>query len=404
MLSSIFPPPEEPRASPVSGSTAGRYDWAEHLQWMEGGMDVEFEAPRPEPRPALWPGILLACGLGVLAMGVAGSGLADALRVNGQKILDPVMLSILLGVLVGNVFRPGARFSAGIKRSVHVLLPLGVILLGARLNLQDLLRLGGGGLLLSVAGVITALAVSVLLGRWLGLGVEEQIVIGIGTAICGGTAIIAIAPILAARESTVALGVATVTLLGLVAMLILPLAGAALGLDAMAYGAWAGLAIHQTPQVIAAGFAHGVTAGETATVVKLSRVCLLVPVALLLSVWCHRRSRSSGPLRLGRMIPPFLLGFLVLVILNTCGLLPAIRAEWTGLSGEPVWQGSLSGAMVALSGILLTISMAGVGLETRLRELPKNSGRFVMVAAAVSLLIALLSLLAVRAVFSHPML
>ncbi len=105
--------------------------------------------------------------------------------------------------------------------------------------------------------------------------------LGIGTAICGGTAIVAAAPVIEAEEAEVVFGVATVTLLGLIGMFLLPVLGHWLALSDKAFGIWAGLAIHQLPQVVAAGFAYSPGAGEQATVVKLARICLLAPIVFI---------------------------------------------------------------------------------------------------------------------------
>ena len=380
---------------------SGRYEWAEHLHWMEGGMEPAPQTKPKDSRKSLWPGFLLATGIGSGAFVLSSSGLLSGIRVNGQQVLDPVMLAIVTGILVGNLFRLPTALGDGVKCAIKILLPLGVILLGARLNLHDLLKLGVGGLGLSVSGVGVALVFSCMAGKLLKLSIEEQILIGVGTAICGGTAIIALAPIIAAREGTVAVTVTTVTVLGLGAMLLMPVLGAIFGLSPVVYGAWAGLAIHQTPQVIAAGFAFGPEAGETATVVKLMRVCLLVPVAIVLGIWASRWNSAGAKRPLLRLIPPFLYGFLLLVLANTAELLPGVQLHWKALPllGQTGWEGSFSGLMTLISSILLTISMAGVGLETRLRDLPRTSGRIFLAGTIASLAVAIAAFFGARLIF-----
>ena len=131
------------------------------------------------------------------------------------------------------------------------------------------------------AALVIALLLLLLLTRALKLPAKLGVLLGVGTAICGGTAIVATAPVIEAEEKDVVFSVATVTLLGLIAMFTLPIIGQFLHLTSKAFGIWAGLAIHQTPQVIAAGFSYSPEAGGTATIVKLARVCLLAPVVFI---------------------------------------------------------------------------------------------------------------------------
>src|SRR6202042_1975499 len=149
------------------------------------------------------------------------------------------------------------------------------IFLGARLDFEQIIKLGAVGVAMSCGEVILALILMFALTKWLKLSGKLGTLLGIGTAICGGTAIVAAAPVIEAEESDVVFGVATVTLLGLVAMFILPPLGHLMAMSDKAFGIWAGLSIHQLPQVVAAGFDYSQPAGGQATVVKLARICLL---------------------------------------------------------------------------------------------------------------------------------
>src|SRR5205807_8098122 len=142
---------------------------------------------------------------------------------------------------------------------------------------------------------VVALVLLFFLTRMLKLPRKLGVLLGVGTAICGGTAIVATAPVIEAEEKDVVFSVATVTLLGLIAMFSLPIIGHMLELSSKAFGIWAGLAIHQTPQVVAAGFAYSNEAGQTATIVKLARVCLLAPVVFLIGlVYARNKLKATG--------------------------------------------------------------------------------------------------------------
>ena len=165
------------------------------------------------------------------------------------------MMAIILGMLLSNGWALPKVLQPGLKFSVKKLLPVGIVLLGARLDFTKMLKVGGQGLMLSVLETVVALLLLLGLTWMLKLPRKLGVLLGIGTAICGGTAIVATAPVIEAEEKDVAFSVATVTLLGLIGMFVLPFIGHLLDLSPKAFGVWAGLAIHQTPQVNAAGFA-----------------------------------------------------------------------------------------------------------------------------------------------------
>src|SRR5205085_2558993 len=181
----------------------------------------------------------------------------------------------------------------------------------------------------------TVVALLLLLGltRLLRLPAKLGVLLGVGTAICGGTAIVATAPVIEAEEKDVVFSVATVTLLGLIAMFLLPIAGHFLQLNSRAFGVWAGLAIHQTPQVVAAGFAYSPEAGQMATIVKLARVCLLAPVVFLIGIiYARKKLKHTGieqrkKVNYLHLFPMFILGFVGLALLKTMGLLPDLTVH-----------------------------------------------------------------------------
>lgn len=361
-------------------------EWGRHLDWMEG-----VPPPAPVAAPRLLPGLLFAAALAAGAWGIARLGAGRA----GAGLLDPVMLAMLLGLVAGNLGLPLAACRPGAAWALRRLLPLGIVLLGARLDFFAVLRVGAAGLALSVLFVAAALLLFGLFVRLGWLPRREGWLLGIGTAICGGTAIVALAPLIRAKEQEIAVGVATVTLVGLAAMLALPLAASALALDAAGFGLWAGLAIHQTPQVVAAGFAHSPAAGEIATIVKLARVCLLAPVVVLLGLlWT--RTGGEGVTRARpwwRMLPLFVPGFLGFALLRTLGLLPDFSLRWDALgSGGTRLEFSSATLAATLAGACLAVAMAGVGLESSVAAFRRAGLRAVGAAGLAAALLALLAL------------
>jgi uncharacterized integral membrane protein (TIGR00698 family) len=391
------------------------YSWAAYLDYMEGGGSdvVSLPAAKPAGLPdsrrdhPLW-GVLAALSLTVLALWLGQLRLWPFTVTTGQgrvaHPVEPVMIALFLGILVSNVWALPRFFQAGIKFSVKKLLPLGIVLLGARLHFGEMLKVGLTGLVLSALETAVALGLLLLLARWLNLPRKLGVLLGVGTAICGGTAIVATAPVIEAEDKDVAFSVATVTLLGLLGMLALPLVGHLLDLSSKQFGVWAGLAIHQTPQVVAAGYAYSPShteyspvAGDTATIVKMARVCLLAPVVFLIGL-SHARSKARESVASGgrkinylSLFPMFVLGFVAMALLNTLGLLPELTLRHASWLGAGTHSTTLGAAAEQGSRFCILISMAAVGLETRFVGMRQTGFKpFVASLSAVVFLAALL--------------
>jgi uncharacterized integral membrane protein (TIGR00698 family) len=320
-----------------------------------------------------------AVGLRTLAPGLA-LVLVVALVARGvgwvvPPVLNEVILALVCGLLVANVLGVPAAARPGIRFAVQRILRLGIILLGARLSLGEVLTLGGQALGVVLALMTIALLFAYGVGRLLGLSRQLALLIGVGTAVCGNSAIIATAPIIEAEERDVSFAVATITLFGTLAVLLYPLVGLALALSQPVFGVWAGSAINDTSQVVAASAAYGAVALTTATVVKLTRNALMAPLLLAIAWWWRRQ---AGVARRGAAgaVPLFVLGFLLLVLLRTLGLVPATLLP-------ALDEGARFGILLALT---------GVGLSTSLRSLRQVGLTPLLVGLATALLIAVLSL------------
>ncbi|MDB6023596.1 MAG: hypothetical protein JWQ04_3453 [Pedosphaera sp.] len=396
----IFKPinyPMEPNSATEADS---KYSWAEHLAWMEGVPDTSFLPASKKLSPAtthsaVW-GLSLCLGLTLSAMWLSTLPFWPFTLAGGRHPLEPVMMAIVLGMVLSNIRVLPKQFQPGIKISIKKVLPLGIILLGARLNFFDILRLGFVGMAMSCFEIGLALALMWFLTRRLNLSSKLGTLLGVGTAICGGTAIVAVAPVIEAEEGDVVFSVATVTLLGLVAMFTLPVLAHLMMLSDQAFGIWAGLAIHQTPQVVAAGFAYSESAGATATIVKMSRVCLLAPVVFVIGLIYARNQAQkqqgghSGRINYFSLFPKFVLGFLMLALLQTLGWLPDLTVHLPHAAGVSHIERDYSVAKAAQWGasFLITLSMAGVGLETKFADMKKTGWRPFAAGLATALVIA----------------
>ncbi|AEE97846.1 YeiH family protein [Mahella australiensis] len=264
--------------------------------------------------------------------------------------LSDVIVAIILGMVIGNAFKLPRMLIPGIRFSAKTVLKLGIILLGVSLNFFDVLKVGAASIWIIVACITLALLLTLYLGKRFHIPAKLAALIGVGTSICGTTAIVATAPAIDADEQDISFAVATITVFGILAIFIYPIVGDLLDLSQKTFGMWAGTAINETSQVVAAGFLYGEQAGEMATVVKLTRTIFLAPVMLIMA-FSFRKSKgetASRNVNIVAAFPWFILGFLAMALLNTWGV---FSTEWTGM-------------IKTVSKFLIVMAMAGVGLNT----------------------------------------
>jgi uncharacterized integral membrane protein (TIGR00698 family) len=311
---------------------------------------------------AIWPGLTMC-----LVVTLAAIGLTSVEHdLFGKVWLEPLVLAILLGAGVRAVWTPDARFKVGIDFSAKMLLEIAVVLLGASVSAATLSALGAGFVLGIFAVVAVAILVGFGVGRMLGLKPRMALLAACGNAICGNSAIAAVAPVIDADGEEIAASIAFTAVLGVVVVISLPLLGALMGMSGVQYGALAGLTVYAVPQVLAAAAPMGAVATQTGTVVKLVRVLMLGPVILALSLIFRDRNPGAKKPGLARLLPWFIVGFLVMIGLRSVGLIP---------------QAALT-PMAAASGLLTVVAMAALGLQTDIRAVARAGGR---VAGAVVL-------------------
>ena len=232
------------------------------------------------------------------------------------------------------------------------------------------------------------------------------LLIGVGTAICGGTAIAVTAPVVEADESETAFAVTAINLFGLLWMIAFPALGALLGLTQDQFGVWAGSSIHATPQVVAAGFACGSRAAEIALVVKLVRILLLAPCVVLIGLWYGRMRRREQHTYVTKrfsfvtLVPPFILGFVLVAALQSMGLLPNVTfhlqesVAWT--AGDVTFSSERLLTLVA--GFLGSVAMAGVGLGVSVGGLLRIGSKPLVIGLLAAVLLGLFSLALVKTI------
>ena len=316
--------------------------------------------PSPATLQAAFPGFAVAVLIGVTAQFLSDHYGAPAM-----------LLALLLGLALNFLSEEGTRTAPGIALTSRTVLRLGVALLGARISVDMLAKLGLPMILLIISGVIATILFALLVSRFVGRSWRFALLTGGSVAICGASAAMAIAAVLPKHEKSerdLVFTVLSVTVLSTIAMVIYPMLSNLFGFTQQDSGVFLGGTIHDVAQVVGAGFSVGPEAGETATLVKLIRVSMLAPVVLVFSLAI--RSQGLAGTDAGGKAPPllpgFVIGFLILAALNSFGLIPKPVADACG----------------TLSRWALLVSIAAVGVKTSLKKMLEVGG------GAIALIVA----------------
>jgi len=362
-------------------------------------MTVESDASPAQSAPmipvrlsgalSLIPGLIACVAVALAAVAVQ----ALELRLLGRSWIDAIVLAILIGAAIRSVWTPPAAVRPGIEFSARTLLEIAVVLLGASVSAATVMAIGPGLLLGTAVVVVLALIVSYGIGRLLRLPRRMAALIACGNAICGNSAIAAVAPVIDAEAEDVSAAIAFTAVLGVAVVLLLPLLGVALAMTDVRYGVLAGLTVYAVPQVLAATLPVGAVAAQAGTLIKLVRVLMLGPVclALALAVALRRRSGAAAGaadaaprrLPLGHLLPWFIVGFMLMMGARSLGLIPAAVLPLLG----------------ALTTALTVLAMAALGLSTDARAVARSGVRIASVVvlsllALVGLALGLIYLLA----------
>lgn len=378
---------------------------------MEGIYDSIVETSPPTTSTEAkaqraWPGMLLAALVAAAAVGVHYLPFAPFLVERPSGVARPIsaaIIAIIAGVLFRNFGPWTSAATAGCKKIIKKVIPIAIVLTGAKLNLIQLKDVGAGALATIIGCIGVAMLSAVYLGRLLGLGKHVALLIGVGTGICGNSAIVAVAPLIDSDDEDLVLSVGTVNLFGLIAMLVLPAIGAMIDISDNAFGIWAGTSVHAVPQAVAAGYAFSLEAGTMATLAKLVRVALLAPLVCVLAIYYARRHSAptdrSTPVvvHYARLVPWFVWGFAAMATLGTLGLIPTMVFSPTESVSQ--WGMPESVALTTVAAwcgkMLLIWAMAAIGLEVNVRVLGGVSGKAVLCGLGASLILGIVSLLLV---------
>jgi uncharacterized integral membrane protein (TIGR00698 family) len=317
---------------------------------------------------AALPGLALCAVLGFL-----GAFLGRLLPVVGAAIF-----ALALGILARLVLGPAkgglASLSPGIGLASKPVLQIAVVLLGAKLSLGTIAQVGSQSLLVMLGSLGAAFLVAGLAGRALGVERRLAVLVGTGTAICGGSAIAAAAPVIGAEDSDTTYAFSVIFAFNLAAVFLFPALGRLFGLSDTGFGLWAGTAINDTSSVVAASYAWSQAAGDYAVIVKLTRTLMIIPVTLVLG-WLAGRghfdqagaagpdSPAAGAVPSPRparaRLPWFIVAFLGASLLRTLGIIPE----------------GLGKALAEAGVLLIAVALAGIGLSTDLGRIARTGWR-----------------------------
>lgn len=316
------------------------------------------------------PGIAIALAIAV------GARLASPI----VRPVPDVILALAAGVVIRNTIRAGV-FAPGAKFVTHYVLRAAIVLIGASFTLEAAANRGLSALGLIVGLVAFAFLLGLALTKITRLSTVLGILVGAGTAICGASAILVISPIVRAKATETAYAVATIFTFNLLAMITYPIVGHLLNLSQTTFGTWVGTAVNDTSIVIATGFAYGHGAGEVATIIKLTRTVLLLPLAVLISV-SYGLQNEGAPSRFAavrKAVPWFILGFIGLAGVRTTGVLPP----------------SVLSLMAAAASFGIVMVLASVGLNVDLRGLARIGPKALVVGLVLGAVMSVVSLSAI---------
>ncbi|MGE8320915.1 MAG: YeiH family protein [Comamonas sp.] len=325
-----------------------------------------------------WPGRLRQLFPGVVACAVT----AAAATFLSQHYGAPVMLFALMLGMAMNFLSSDGPCKPGIDFAARQMMRWGVALLGLRITAAQVADLGWQPVLVVAVSLVLTIGVSMLVARWMGFNILFGLLSGGATAICGASAAMALSAALPPnplKERALLFTVVGVSTLSTFAMILYPMLARALGLDEHMAGVFLGATIHDVAQVVGAGYGMSQEVGDTATLVKLMRVALLLPVILFAVVYTRATGKASGDAR-PPLLPWFAVAFALLVAINSTGWLPKVVSQ----------------AGSSLSGWFLVAAMAGIGMKTQLRELVTVGIKPVLLMVGETAFLAMLVLALLR--------
>lgn len=270
-------------------------------------------------------------------------------------ILGETLIALIIGMLLNPLISRFTIFDSGINWTSKRILRAGIIISGITLSFAQLFKAGKYALILMVFTLATAFGAGYVCKKFFKINWKLASLLSVSTAICGGTAVATVGPIIRAKNRDIAYAISATFIFDIITVIAFPWIGRLLGLGDTGYGLWIGTAVNDTSSVVAAGYAFSDAAGSLATIVKLTRTLFIVPIALIFS-WIYTKKETSSQtaekVNISKIFPWFILGFIAVVGIRSTGLVPE----------------SIIAGMSYLSKFFLSMALAAIGLKTSLKE------------------------------------
>lgn len=274
------------------------------------------------------------------------------------------VFGMLFGILIAYIIKKREKLDPGIRFTSKKILQYSIILLGFGMNFYNILQVGARSIYVLIFTLSAAFITAYIVGRALRVEGKLSTLIGVGTSICGGSAIAATAPVIQAKDEDIAHSISTIFLFNILAVLIFPSLGQIINMSDLGFGMWAGTAINDTSSVVSAGVSWSAMSGNDtaltfATIVKLTRTLMIIPITFVLAIYTSKKIKNESNdnnFNFIKVFPWFIIFFIFAAILNT--LLPIPEA--------------LSDSLVALGKFMIVIAMSAIGLNTNLKRLISN--------------------------------
>lgn len=338
------------------------------------------------------PGVMLC-----LAISIPAWIIGNIFPIIGSPVFG-ILIGIIIAMILPGLMSKTQNFNSmklassafkpedGVKYTSKKILQYAIILLGFEMNLFNVIKVGGQSLFIMLFTLSAAFLTAFFMGKALKLEGKMTTLIGVGTSICGGSAIAATAPVINAKDEDVAHAISTIFLFNIIAVFIFPALGHAIGMSDIGFGMWAGTAINDTSSVVAAGTAWSNAAGNNtalafATIVKLTRTLMIVPITLVLAIYTARiaqknqESTDGSKFSFVKVFPWFVIGFVATAIINT-------------FIGIP----SISNNLVTIGKFMIVMAMAAIGLNTNLKKLITNGFKPIILGICCWVAVASVSL------------
>src|SRR5699024_10475047 len=296
-------------------------------------------------------------------------------------VIGSAIFAIIIGIMINNIILIPKKYEAGIKYSSKKVLHYSIIVLGFTLSFQSIGAIGWKSLPIIIVTLLAAFITVFLLMKMFEINEHLSILIGVGTAICGGSAIAATSPVIKAKENEVAFAISTIFLFNLIAVFIFPPLGHLLNMDQTAFGYFGGTAINDTSSVIAATSNYGNTALETGAVVKLTRTLMIIPVVLFFTYrTLHKEKVKQTDASIKKIFPCTIVWFIIASLISTIfNFSPAVIH---------VFQ--------QISLFLITMAMAGIGLSVNFRQFRQVGIKPVLLGLATWIVVIITSLITMK--------